>query len=82
VAIEAGGHTFTARELPSFPDAGRSAGSAAGATVDTTPAEFGCAARYRCVIVPAIVIHRQEVRPMNAVSAVGAPLPSTIARLR
>ena len=29
-----------------------------------------------------IVIHRQEVRPMNAVSAVGAPLQSTIARLR
>jgi len=31
---------------------------------------------------PAIVIHRQEVSPMNAVSAVGAPLQSTIARLR
>lgn len=29
----------------------------------------------------AIVIHRQEVRPMNTVSAVGAPLQSTIARL-
>jgi hypothetical protein len=29
--------------------------------------------------VLAIVIHRQEVRPMNAVSAVGAPLQSTIA---
>ncbi len=32
--------------------------------------------------VLAIVIHRQEVRPVNAVSAVGAPLQSTIARLR
>ena len=32
--------------------------------------------------VLAIVIHRQEVRPMYAVSAVGAPLQSTIARLR
>jgi hypothetical protein len=30
----------------------------------------------------AIVARRQEVRPMNAVSAVGAPLQSTIARLR
>ena len=31
--------------------------------------------------VAAIVTRRQEVRPMNAVSAVGAPLQSTIARL-
>ena len=38
--------------------------------------------RRRRASVPAIVIHRQEVRPMNAVSAVGAPLQSTIARLR
>jgi hypothetical protein len=30
---------------------------------------------------PAIVIHRQEVSPMNEVSAVGAPQQSTIARL-
>jgi hypothetical protein len=29
----------------------------------------------------AVVIHRQEVRPMNAVSAVGAPVQSWIARL-
>jgi hypothetical protein len=29
--------------------------------------------------IPAIVIYRQEVRPMYAVSAVGAPLQSTIA---
>jgi hypothetical protein len=29
-----------------------------------------------------IVIYRQEVRPMNAVSTVGAPLQSTIPRLR
>jgi hypothetical protein len=32
--------------------------------------------------IPAIVIYRQEVRPMYAISAVGAPLQSTIARLR
>jgi hypothetical protein len=32
--------------------------------------------------IPAIVIYRREVRPMFAVSAVGAPLQSTIARLR
>jgi hypothetical protein len=44
--------------------------------------DAGCAPRRRCAIVPAIVIHRQEVRPMNAVSAVGAPLQFTIARLR
>ena len=30
----------------------------------------------------AIVIYRQEVSPMYAISAVGAPLQSTIARLR
>jgi hypothetical protein len=42
----------------------------------------GCAPRRRRANVPAIVINRQEVSPMNAVSAVGAPLPSTIARLR
>jgi hypothetical protein len=44
--------------------------------------DAGCAPRRRPVNVPAIVIHRQEVRPMNAASAVGAPLQSTIARLR
>ena len=38
--------------------------------------------RRRRASVVAIVIHRQEVSPMNAVSAVGAPLQSTIARLR
>ena len=38
--------------------------------------------RRRRASILAIVIHRQEVRPMNAVSAVGAPLQSTIARLR
>ena len=32
--------------------------------------------------VSAIVIHRQEVKPMTAISAVGAPLQCTIARLR
>ena len=39
-----------------------------------------CVARRASV--RAIVVHRQEVRPMNAVSAMGAPLQSTIARLR
>jgi hypothetical protein len=38
--------------------------------------------RRRGASVLAIVTGRQEVRPMNAVSAVGAPLQSTIARLR
>jgi hypothetical protein len=38
--------------------------------------------RRRCASVFAIVIRRQEVRPMNAVSTMGAPLQSTIARLR
>ena len=37
--------------------------------------------RRRCASVLAIVIRQQEVRPMNAVSTVGAPLQSTIARL-
>jgi hypothetical protein len=32
--------------------------------------------------VPVIVIYQQEVRPMNAVSAMGAPPQSTIPRLR
>jgi hypothetical protein len=32
--------------------------------------------------VPLIVIYQQEVGPMNAVSVMGAPPPSTIARLR
>ena len=40
------------------------------------------APRRRRASVSAIVIQRQEVSPMNAVSAVGAPLQSTIARLR
>jgi hypothetical protein len=37
--------------------------------------------RRLCASILAIVILRQEMRPMNAVSAVGAPLQSTIARL-
>jgi hypothetical protein len=40
------------------------------------------ARRPRPARIQAIVIYRQEVRPMYAVSAVGAPLQSTIARLR
>jgi len=39
------------------------------------------APRRRSVSIPAIVIYRQEVRPMYAGSAVGAPLQSTISRL-
>jgi len=39
-----------------------------------------CGAR-RCAIIPIKVIHRQEVRPVNAISVVGALLRSTIARL-
>ena len=38
--------------------------------------------RRRCASVWAIVTRRQEVRPMNAASAMGAPLQSTIPRLR
>ena len=34
------------------------------------------------VVFPVIVIFQQEVSPMNAVSALGAPLESTIARHR
>ena len=36
--------------------------------------------RRRCASILAIAIHQQEVRPINAVSAVGAPLQSTIAQ--
>jgi hypothetical protein len=41
-----------------------------------------CAPRRGCAIIPVIVIHRQEVRPMCAVPVMGAPLQGTIARLR
>jgi hypothetical protein len=37
--------------------------------------------RRRCASFSVIATHRQEVRPMNAVSALGAPPQSTIARL-
>lgn len=40
------------------------------------------ASRRERVSILAIVIYRQEVSPMNAVPAVGAPLQSTITRLR
>jgi hypothetical protein len=49
---------------------------------DTATGMMPIAHGVRRARVPAIVIHRQEVRPMNAVSTVGAPLQSTIARLR
>ena len=42
--------------------------------------ETGCAPRHRCARVLPTVIYRQEVRPMNAVTTVGAPLQSTIGR--
>ncbi|MBU8868815.1 hypothetical protein [Paenarthrobacter aromaticivorans] len=42
---------------------------------------LGCAARKRGVRVPLIVIYQQEVRPMNAVSEMGAPPQDTISRL-
>jgi len=41
-----------------------------------------CALRRWRASVPVIVIQWEEVRPMNAVSAMGAPLQSTIGRLR
>ena len=51
--------------------------------VDTTSGrKADCPPRRGTASVQAIVIYRQEVRPMYAVSAVGAPLQSTIARLR
>jgi hypothetical protein len=34
------------------------------------------------VLLLAVVIHRQEVRPVNVVSTEGAPQHSTIARLK
>jgi hypothetical protein len=49
---------------------------------DTAVGMMPIAHSRRCASVLAIVTGRQEVRPMNAVSAVGAPLQSTIARLR
>ena len=49
---------------------------------DTATGMMPAATRRRRANVLAIVIHRLEVSPMNAVSAVGAPLQSTIARLR
>jgi len=50
-----------------------------GAQTEVIPV---CAPRRERATVPAIVTDEQEVRPMNAVSAVGAPPQSTIARLR
>jgi hypothetical protein len=44
--------------------------------------DAGLAQSRRHASVQVIVIHRQEVRPMSAASAVGAPPQSTIARLR
>jgi hypothetical protein len=49
---------------------------------DTATGMMPAAQRRRRANVLAIVTYRQEVSPMNAVSAVGAPLQSTIARLR
>jgi hypothetical protein len=62
-------------------DEGVAVGGAFGSDMATgmTPMAHRVAGRAS---VPVIVIHRQEVSPMNAVSAVGAPLQFTIARLR
>jgi hypothetical protein len=63
----------------------RHARIAARAAADAMPsAARACAsAAHRwCAIIPMNVIHRQEVRPVNAVSIVGALLRSTIPRLR
>jgi hypothetical protein len=62
-------------------DEGAAAGGAPGTGTGTglIPVAYRAAGRAS---VPVIVSYRQEVRPMNAASAVGAPLPSTIARLR
>jgi hypothetical protein len=64
-----------------FTDAGGAAGGAFGS--DAATGMMPAAHRVAGVLTSlAVVIHRQEVRPMNAGSAVGAPLQSTIARLR
>jgi hypothetical protein len=47
---------------------------------DTAVGMMPTAPSRRCASILAIAIHQQEVRPMNAVSAVGAPLQSTIAQ--
>jgi hypothetical protein len=62
-------------------DEGVAVGGAFGSdtATGTTPMAHGVTGRAS---VPVIVIYRQEVRPMNAVSAVGALLQFTIARLR
>jgi hypothetical protein len=44
--------------------------------------DAGCPPRRWRASVLVIVIPRKEVSPVNAVSAMGAPLPPTIARLR
>lgn len=48
---------------------------------DTAPGLADCALAPPGASVLAIVIYPQEVSPMNAVSAMGAPPQSTIARL-
>jgi hypothetical protein len=50
--------------------------------VNCNQLDTDCAPRRWCGIIPVIVIHRQEVRPMNAVSAMGAPPQSAISRLK
>ncbi len=62
-------------------DEGAAVGGAFGSDTPTGMMPVGVPRRRRANVL-AIVIHRQEVSPMNAVSAVGAPLQSTIARLR
>jgi hypothetical protein len=61
-------------------DEGVAVGGAFGSDTATGMMPVAHSRRWRAS-VSAIVTRWQEVRPMNAVSAVGAPLQSTIARL-
>jgi hypothetical protein len=51
-------------------------------TAETYRVLRGTRTPLRCTITPAIVTHQEEVRPVSAVSVMGAPLQVAIARLR
>ena len=76
-------HPTTSLNYPNRPitDEGVAVGGAFGSDTATgmMPMAHRVAGRAS---VSVIVIYRQEVSPMNAVSAVGAPLQFTIARRR
>jgi hypothetical protein len=57
------------------------AGGAVPVNGNHGPKSTCCARLPRCAKIPLIVTRLQEVRPMNAVSVMGAPLKSTILRL-